>query len=110
MLREKIHKDGRLADRLDKARAAELIFGQAETLSLEVHAQAAVLANGCVEADAEIGIERYRTREPSRSREIAAKVSGHQSTQKDEVIMPGAKAGPKGEEAAFRKGNLGGII
>jgi hypothetical protein len=110
MLGEEVHEDIESVNGLHKARATELISGETEALRLKVHLQAAVLAHGCVETDAEVGIEGYGVRELPGRGKVAAKVFGHQATQQNQVVVPGSQCRPGGEEAAFRQANPSRVV
>ena len=85
---EKIHWNGEAADLLYKALAAEFISGQTEPLDLEVHPQAAVLAEGGAEGDAEVGVERDRTRQVARCGNVAAEVLWDKTSDEHQVAVP----------------------
>ena len=85
---EKIHWNGKVANLFHKAGAAEFVFGQTETLGLEVHLEASVLAEGCTDGDAEIGIERHRTRQGARRGKVAAEILWNEPADEHQVAVP----------------------
>ncbi len=81
--REEVHEYIKIIHGFHETWTAEIICGEAEALCLEVHVEAAILAVRGVKPDAEVSIERDRTGEVARGREVATKVLGHKPANED---------------------------
>ncbi len=86
MLDEEVHVDGKIPD--DLFQPGRVFFTSLEALAREFPKKASVLPGVSGQSDAEIDIERGRTRQTALLGEVATKIFGNKATNEHEIAMP----------------------
>ena len=107
---EEINGNGIVADLLLVPDEALGAGGFVKAFLEQSELQAGHAAGRCAKRNADVGIDGDRPGERARDRSVPADVARHQAADEHEIVVPGFKVWPNGEQRAFSESNPPGIV